>query len=346
MLLDRRELHGALHSGRIRAITLYSDASPVTGEEVQGVVVNLVYIDDTVVTKILPGASLSYGNANSMAKTVAVLHGIWLLAGPDEETVKLFLDKVRCITTDFGTEVGTLDSPDILRAYLRRLGGMDLKDCAEAVRHDSRLFENALRIGGWSHQLGNIMKNVAKLKSNWPQTLQALRDLCAFYKNKTWREHLTKRLRTRIDCAPLKSFTASFAKWRYETLWKVLTELQRVREVSQVGIRKELFLNFQDKELIRAILNHCDNPELWVFIVVSANLIFTPLEELRRWGMICPCEECNDLRRRHVAKHTHCWKMDADCTRHGLTPRQVPDLCGTRRVDSHLRMLKVAWDLC
>ena len=188
------------------------------------------------------------------------------------------------------------------------MAGKDLAECAEYVNHTARLLCNALRVSGWSHQFGNIMKQTAKSCEGWPRTLQARRDWCGFYRNATWRKHIAKHLKkmTDISVQCLDHFSASFAKWRYETLDTVMSQLLDMREVSQHGMRPELFQHFQDTELITEVLKHCNDGRLWSWMKASYTLIFGPLEDARRWGMVCPCEEHNRDRRERRVKHIKC----------------------------------------
>jgi hypothetical protein len=180
MLLERREYRAAVVSGRLLALNIYTDASPVMGVEIQGLVVDLIFKDRAMERVVMPGGTLSYGRCGAMNKTAALLYSLWLLFGPDEEMLRRVLLLVRTITTDFGVEMGTVDSPDFLKAWFARLGGAAPDICRSMVDCHTRLFPMCLRISGWSHAWGNLMKSIAKSCQQWPRILDASRSLCRF----------------------------------------------------------------------------------------------------------------------------------------------------------------------
>ena len=76
-LVGRRKMMAWLCKDMIKAITLYSDASPVTGTEVQGCVADVLLHDDTLHRIVLPGASLSYGKYDAVNKCIALFHALF-----------------------------------------------------------------------------------------------------------------------------------------------------------------------------------------------------------------------------------------------------------------------------
>ena len=162
MLLQRRENAALLELNHIRAMTVMSDASPVTGVELQALilVMHLENGDRRMCT--MPGASLSYGHYDSLSKTGSLLYALWLLFGPTKASLRKALRLVRCVTTDFGVESKTLETPDIVDAFFSKLMGRPDDEARALVNYSNRLFPVALRLRGWSHFLGSVMKTVAK----------------------------------------------------------------------------------------------------------------------------------------------------------------------------------------
>jgi hypothetical protein len=237
-------------SVRLLALNIYTDASPVMGVEIQGLVVDLIFKDRAMERVVMPGGTLSYGRCGAMNKTAALLYSLWLLFGPDEEMLRRVLLLVRTITTDFGVEMGTVDSPDFLKAWFARLGGAAPDICRSMVDCHTRLFPMCLRISGWSHAWGNLMKSIAKSCQQWPRILDASRSLCRFFRPEGWRTHIKLCLAgSSIDLTPLDRFTAGFAKWRYETIAVVFEALAGYSDIAQNGVRSEFFQNFQDISL-------------------------------------------------------------------------------------------------
>ena len=77
----------------IASIHLYSDASPVTGEELQGMVCEIVRTNGSTERTTLPGASLVYGGFNVVAKCIALVWAVWLVVGPTLDSLEYFSTK-------------------------------------------------------------------------------------------------------------------------------------------------------------------------------------------------------------------------------------------------------------
>ena len=299
--VTRRWSHKWWAEDDIRAINVYSDASPVVGVELQGMLVDIVLKSGEVERLILPGSTLAYGFTDTMSKGVALLWGIWLIAGPTAEDVTWFCYHVRSMTTDFGVEMHLLDVPDIVSAMVAWAGGRPLHTLGPLVKPDSRLFERALRIAGWSHTLGGVMKGVAEGMPQWPSSLEQMRHLVKFYKNNTHRNHIRRKLKSRLRPEVDKQlihFTAGFAKWRYETIYECLRQLLDVREVSELPLPSELFPNPQDAVEVTNVMAACRDRPFWRWVSASFTKIFRDLEYLRRWGMVCECPDHRAERKR------------------------------------------------
>lgn len=167
--------------------------------------------------------------------------------------------------------------------------------------------------------MGNLMKEAGKYFKEYPQWLEWLRAMCRFFRIQHYRTHLVRVLRNvvqddeELDLAPtLKYFTASFAKWRYETLHHCLESLLALRILCQRYMRRELFGAVEDVELLQTVLRACASVEFWQWIACSFTVIYQPLEHLRRWGMVCSCHE--QERREQRCK--------IDCPRNGRRLRE------------------------
>ena len=211
-LLERREIHALLAANMIRSVTINTDGSPVSGAELQGCILDIILHTSELKRIVLPGASLTYNHYDAVSKTIALVHGVWLVAGPDEETIRAIFGLVKSIATDQGTEAHTLECPDLVSAYCAFMDGLPLEDCRSLVRFDRRLLPAALRVAGWSHGFGNVMRSVAKACPIWPQSLDAMRALTAFWRTDSWRSYVQFAGQGRgINTDVLNSFTAGFA---------------------------------------------------------------------------------------------------------------------------------------
>ena len=135
------------------------------------------------------------------------------------------------------------------------------------------------------------MKRVAESFPDWPRKLGQLRSLCNFFRNDGYRRHLVHVLKgTGLPVAKLlATFTANFAKWRYETIFSVLQQLGELRRLCQHHISARQFPGIQEKELLSEVLKACQDDDLWLFVTHAFSNVFRPLERIRRWGMVCAC---------------------------------------------------------
>ena len=168
---------------------------------------------------------LHYGGTRLIDKVMAFLWALHLIVGPTQRMMRYFIDKIASITTDMGIEKRIPGIPNILGSFLLRLGGVAMDKLAGTVDAKTRLFEFSMRISGWSHMYGNIMAKCCKSIAMWPRILQNLRTLCKFFKLQHWRDKIAVALKGRYPevTGLMKSFTASFAKWRYETTYTVFS---------------------------------------------------------------------------------------------------------------------------
>jgi len=310
ILLDRREFEADRRTDNILHITLLSDSSPTTGEELQGQVADFVRRRGGHRRIILPGASLSYAQTDSINKSVGLLWCCWLIAGPTLQGMTYFLHHVRCICTDNGTEMKILETPDILHAFLSWVSGQELLSCAHLVRSDRRLFLNALRISGWGHAMGNLIKTVLNRFHRWPSYLEKVRLLVGFFNNKTYCHHIKRVCASRgvVLGDIMDHFSVNIAKWRYETVFVVFEALLKLRVLCETHLKCEMFQNVQDRETVHGAITAGQDGELWRFILSSFVYNVGPVEHLRRWGLICNCEEHLKMRHEENVHHISCWR--------------------------------------
>ena len=260
-LLQRREFHADRMTNNVKVINLFSDSSPTTGEEIQGMVMEVIKRDLAIYRYVLPGSTLVYGQYSALAKTMVLLYSLWLVGGPLFCDMCWLLSLVRTITTDMGGESRTLDTPDLLLAFLQWLNGKPLPDCRILIKADRRLFQRALRISGWGHAWGNLLKHLVTKDVLWHRHLHKSEKLCTFWRNKTWRRNVQKRLPPDVDRTRLNSFTASLADWRYETADVVMVALNKIRDICTHHVRREMFANPQDGVLVGGAIDACvDKP--------------------------------------------------------------------------------------
>jgi len=180
--LDRRRLMHLFKTQRhlVRPMHLYADGSPVTGSEIQGMVLEIQFKDGTSETWIMPGVTLHFEGLSCLDKVLAFLWSLYLLVGYEPDLMAWIISLIRSVTTDLGTELGFIDQPDVLNAFLVQVAGGDLRTAIASIDPQSRLFRRALRIGGWSHMWGNLMKMACFQIPKWPKVVALIRSCCRF----------------------------------------------------------------------------------------------------------------------------------------------------------------------
>ena len=298
MNLERRDFKLMYETDKdfIESAHIFADGSPVTGEEIQGMVLQLVFIVGVIRSIILPGVVLHSGGMSLVDKGIALLWGIHLVVGLDEGMLRWIFDKIVSVTTDQGVELGLLDLPDLIPAFVKRCRGASMDSLIGSVVPGSKLFRLAFRLTGWSHLWGNLMKMNSSCIEKWPEVLHYLRQLCKFWRNKTYRNAVI----TYLEQQPipvvnirkrLKSFKASLKKWRYETVYRVLHDNYELRDIVETYLVhvERIIQSSQDPALIVDIRTVAKWKEFWILIEVFLPNVTHRCEMSRRWGLVCSC---------------------------------------------------------
>ena len=77
MLLERADVLKWLEEDLIDSVHAFTDASPVTGVELQGQVLDCALRNNVVHRRLLPGAELAYGHTGATSKAITLLWGIF-----------------------------------------------------------------------------------------------------------------------------------------------------------------------------------------------------------------------------------------------------------------------------
>ena len=159
MALERRMFKDIIlnRSGELVGLYLFSDGSPVTGQEIQGMLMDLVWKDNLITRFVLPGIALAFGAFGLMSKAFALLWSWFLVVGPWEYGLNWIASHCRCITTDMGTELEMLMVPNFIRGFLAYITGKSMSVVRGLVDRSTRLLSRALRIADWSHMFDNLM---------------------------------------------------------------------------------------------------------------------------------------------------------------------------------------------
>ena len=173
------------------------------------------------------------------------------------------------------------------------------------VEQNSRLLPNSIRIIGMGHTCGGIMKELCESTDDWPRRLEQLRSLVSFFRNRSYRKHLARLLKTYTNTAPLRTFESSFIKWRYETIARVIRELLHLRTICEHHIKEVMFTDVQDKETLKKVLNACKDKGLWKWLGTAGKKSVLRCEGVRRWCMVCNCP-AHIIKRRATKRPVKC----------------------------------------
>ena len=181
ILIRRREFHAWVKYDISSSINVWTDSSPVSGDELQGLAMDITFTDDSTLRIYLPGATLQYGHCDAVNKAAGLLHAIWMIAGPGYNEVAHVCSKITSVTTDMGVEMGTVTLPDFILAFCKYMEGVPANALSGYVDRSVRWLPAALRLAGWGHAYGNMMKATAMSVQRWPQLLRQMRALVSFF---------------------------------------------------------------------------------------------------------------------------------------------------------------------
>ena len=228
MLLSRRWFQSKCwQSQPRRSIHLQVDASPITGREVFGMIWDVYCGESSWLLQLMPLVLLGYGYTTCLDKTMSLLFSMWLACGGDQFGVlEDLLLQVRSMTTDMGVESGIPDMENVLGGF----ASANNRKTSDSFRLYPRLFPRCVHIHDWHHLWAGVLKCSFGADTNWPGDLNKLRDLCKFFHWADYRDACASYLASKgVVNKYLKSFTASFAHWRYEALCDVFDQLGSLR---------------------------------------------------------------------------------------------------------------------
>jgi hypothetical protein len=293
-LLERRETdRWWTKDGFLASVHIFVDASPTVGHEILGIILELVAYSGAIETRILPPVSLAYGAFGLIHKAVALLWSLFLILGPSQAKFDWFRDKVASVTTDMGTEFRLMSMPDISRTFFEYLRHKNMGVAAPLTNRAFVLFPKSIRLPGWSHLWSNIMHMVSKQFGRYPEFVEHLRYVCKTFRNPTWVEHLLRKYpdEASIQWLQTRKWTASLAKWRFETMHFVAKCVLGVRSFLQNTIEASVFTNPQDTKAVEGLFKACQDAGFWRWLQASYTILFVPVEMARRWGLVCKCHE-------------------------------------------------------
>ena len=170
MCLESRELEALyMCQDTVESMHVLSDGSPVTGTELQGMILQIIKRNSRhTVNIILPG--VAHGCCRLIDKALALMWAIFLVTG-DMNVMAWVFSLIRSVTTDMGVELGLGGVSNLLPIFEKWMRGARVHTLVNEVVPQSRLMPRALTIPGWSHLFANIMKSAAFSVCFWPRML-------------------------------------------------------------------------------------------------------------------------------------------------------------------------------
>lgn len=240
---------------------------------------------------MLPHVCLSHGFSSTVHKLFAFMWSVWLSFGPGQERLERFFSSVVSVTTDWGIEAEVINSVDVLPHFMRKLRSDFLPTAFGDVRSVGLLFPRAIWIPGWNHLFANFMLFSLGVSPRWPMVLKQMRALVGFWKVADNRLVLSKHLRSaglHKEASMLKSFSGSFAKWRFETIATVFAALLAIKDILRAHFQKALYGNVQQPGELDEVARCIADCRLWAFMVALAPFVRC-LDDARQWGLGCSC---------------------------------------------------------
>ena len=179
---------------RRRIIHLNPDASPQNGHEIFCVKVEEILeglsgdgtLDMSSVDMYeAPMIGLPRNHTTLFGKGMAMIHIIFLIAGPRAEEMRIFTQQVYSMLSDLGTEVGLGNFPDFLNAYL-------LQERMQVHSQVKDLFPRALVLPDWNHLVDNVFKDCLQGLTFWTDFREVLGEVTKFLRVRENREEVAK----------------------------------------------------------------------------------------------------------------------------------------------------------
>jgi hypothetical protein len=287
----RRATNVAMHVSSHVVRHLNFDASPMCGVEIFCVVEETI-CDGSLLEaseRIMPITALAHKRFGVVDKTIRIIALIFLEAGPSAADMRKYALTVYICHTDDGTEAHCVDFVDMIDMFLSSVLAPS-SDQVDALR-GSFLFPNAMRSLAWNHIWDGATRRVITRLSFYAEYSHVAKHLSHFLRNRSYKLVLKKALLDDGEPALAKqvmSFSASFAKWRWGTLFRVSLRLNEVLVPASKAFRPNLYnIGRKELDIVGSALTGAR-----FGILNSAILTFTQdVETMRGWGRVCSCHE-------------------------------------------------------
>ena len=239
---------------------------------------------------MFPQISIGVACTTLLGKVVTLLWAIFLIIGPDYHAMRTFLDLVTFILSDYGTEKGIVDFPDVLLDFL---AAIDVKVPTDAERLPF-LFPHGIHSPGWEHSIDGLVRFYFCLFPWFPGFLRDLKNLARLMNRygPNLADVLDAAGRRGAGTIIRKQTVSSFAHWRWGTIRDVARDCMTCHPILQNNLDAlaSYLNNIRDtvvaKGATRALTTPAWAQELEVVGWGSEHLV-----GLGRWGGSCLCHQ-------------------------------------------------------
>jgi hypothetical protein len=285
------------------------DASPVGGRELLACRSELLPVSalqgeppdlSSLRISTHPLLQLGHGQAGAQDKAAGLMHGLALEDGPSAYCIRRALQECRSYISDLGVEAILPDTAVSIELFLKhawRQGRMVVRVGDEGTESVVEpLLPNALPVIGWNHLVDWLGKSCTSQLEFWPQWLERSRAVLRLLQQEAVRDRLRQALAANgpsdANADELRHFSATFAQWRWESLFRCADELVRVEKPLRAAwasvASAQAKLAIRDDSL-RSAAHEAIVSDDWWRQCHALHMLHEPVERLRRWGTGCPC---------------------------------------------------------
>ena len=197
---------------------------------------------------LLPLITLPKSMRDQFGKCAAFVWQAFLVAGPSFDGVRRWLNSIRGVLTDLGTERLMARSPDFLISFFQWIGAPTPAGC-QPQRY---LLPKAIQVPGWKHILDNLIKNGLNSCKFFPKCIKMIRALVAFWRDVENKSEFSKFLKRKgmpgLAILIIETNLQTFAAWRWHKLEAIARDLLKWFASARLHFDRMLFSNKRDQK--------------------------------------------------------------------------------------------------
>ena len=263
---------------------------------------------------LFPLVSIGRPMLKVVGKCFSLLWQIYLMVGPHYKLLEEFTSCVVSMTVDFGTEKSLPGIADLLPSFCLYIGVPLPKGC----RKRTKTFPRAIVAPGWHHTWDGLVRRGLTSTEWFPVFLRQAKGVWSFF-----RHHLPEmedelvRKGHRMVAQIFKSIELeNFAKWRWNTLKKVVCELVKVYATFKVWYPTFEFVAGLRDASEAQLLKDTLASKSFVDQLKYTCWLTSWMGDIDKWGGGCPCcapgenPDCRFKGRRLMEAFSH---LECEC---------------------------------